>query len=413
MIDRRVSCASALLCIAACSFPASFPDYQLADLSPTCHNGVRDGDEAGVDCGASCNACPLCGDGLRDGDETGVDCGGSCAACPTCDDELQNGSESAIDCGGTCPERCETNERCREAADCASLVCDGVCQPPDCNDGVRNGQETGKDCGGGCPGCVNGSACLVGGDCTSARCQSQVCVSAGCIDGIRNGLETDTDCGGTECAPCQAPNQCKIDSDCDSLICTSGKTCAAATCSDSTQNQGESAVDCGGPACPRCQNGLTCGATSDCESALCQNGTCVYENPLGQPLNRARWVFTTSETSTQQGAHDALDGSPMTAWSSGSTQHDGMYVQLDLGKPEIFFKALLVVTEPPHDQDFPRTMDVYVSNDGNFGDPSASVDGNQWTWIDFQSAQVGRYVRFVLTQPRTTWWSIGELTLYN
>ena len=57
---------------------------------PTCFDGVQNGDETGVDCGGSCNACPpdpTCTDGIQNGNETGVDCGGSCDACPpvSCD----------------------------------------------------------------------------------------------------------------------------------------------------------------------------------------------------------------------------------------------------------------------------------------------------------------------------------------
>jgi len=43
-----------------------------------------------------------CFDGIKNGDETGVDCGGSCAECTTCDDGIQNGDETGIDCGGSC-----------------------------------------------------------------------------------------------------------------------------------------------------------------------------------------------------------------------------------------------------------------------------------------------------------------------
>ena len=71
--------------------------------TPTCDDGVQNGDETGVDCGgSSCPACPTCNDGIQNGNETGVDCGGDCAACPTCDDGIQNGDETGIDCGGSC-----------------------------------------------------------------------------------------------------------------------------------------------------------------------------------------------------------------------------------------------------------------------------------------------------------------------
>ncbi|HVJ18697.1 MAG TPA: discoidin domain-containing protein, partial [Polyangiaceae bacterium] len=54
--------------------------------TPTCTDGVKNGNETGVDCGGSCPACPVtptCTDGVKNGSETGVDCGGSCPACPT------------------------------------------------------------------------------------------------------------------------------------------------------------------------------------------------------------------------------------------------------------------------------------------------------------------------------------------
>lgn len=70
----------------------------------TCNDGVQNGDETGIDCGGTCDACPTCDDGVQNGDETGVDCGGSCDACPTCDDGIQNGDETGVDCGGSCDE---------------------------------------------------------------------------------------------------------------------------------------------------------------------------------------------------------------------------------------------------------------------------------------------------------------------
>lgn len=47
-----------------------------------------------------------CFNGLKDGDETGVDCGGSCAPCATCDDGIKNGDETGVDCGGSFCEPC-------------------------------------------------------------------------------------------------------------------------------------------------------------------------------------------------------------------------------------------------------------------------------------------------------------------
>lgn len=89
---------------------------------------------------ASCSKdvdTPSCNDGIQNGNETGVDCGGSCSPCttnPTCSDGIQNGTETGVDCGGNCPP-CSTN--------------------PTCSDGIQNGNETGIDCGGDCPPCIS------------------------------------------------------------------------------------------------------------------------------------------------------------------------------------------------------------------------------------------------------------------
>lgn len=393
MVQSRVGCALALLCFAACSFP----EYRLSSEPQS-----------------EPPAGPTCVDGMRNGDETGVDCGGaSCSSCPTCDDELQNGDESDVDCGGTCGARCETDERCREAADCGSLICDRVCQPSSCQDEVRNGAETGVDCGGGCSGCSNGSACKSSADCLDRRCQDQVCVSAGCTDGVVNGSESDADCGGADCAPCEAGLDCELAEDCDSQVCTAG-SCVASTCSDSTRNQGESDVDCGGAVCGACDIGKRCDTAVDCASELCRNGTCVPEQPSGQALSSAQWKLSSSEAATQSGTSSAFDGVDGSAWTSGKEQYSGMYVDLDLGKTEIFFRALLKVTSGPYTNDFPGSVDVYVSSDGTFGTPTLTgLRGDQWMWCTFSGAQVGRYLRFVITQPKPLNWSIGEVQVLN
>jgi len=412
MVESRVWCAAVLLCFAACSFPDYRPPSDDGAPQTSCDDGVRNGLEDGVDCGPGCRPCPPCSDGLQNGDETGVDCGGRCGACPTCQDGLQNGSESDVDCGGTCALRCEMNQRCRENADCSSLVCSSTCQQSSCLDQVRNGHETGVDCGGGCPGCVNGSACAVSLDCQSGRCQNQVCVGDSCANAMLDPGESDTDCGGP-CGPCKPASKCTAGTDCDSQVCSDG-ACSAPTCTDATQNQGESATDCGGTSCAACDTGKSCAVPNDCLSGLCHNGTCVPKYASGQPLSKARWTVSSSEGTTEMGASLAADGDVSTCWTSGAAQYSGMHVDVDLGEPQIFFKVLLQVTQAPYDQDFPLGIDVYVSSDGNFGDPTESgIMGAQWTWVDFVDAQVGRYVRFQLTKPGPHAWSIGEVNLYN
>jgi hypothetical protein len=54
-----------------------------------------------------CSDDTSCTDGIKNGNETGVDCGGDCPACISCEDGIQNGDEEGVDCGGTDCEPCE------------------------------------------------------------------------------------------------------------------------------------------------------------------------------------------------------------------------------------------------------------------------------------------------------------------
>ena len=179
------------------------PVAEQCDYNATCSDNIRNGNEAGVDCGGSCAPCPSCSDSIKNQGEAGVDCGGPCAApFPSCNDSVQNQGESDIDCGGpNCPA-CEEGRRCLRATDCQGLVCSlGTCLNATCSDHVRNQGEARIDCGGPCTPCPS------------------------CSDRIQNQGETGVDCGG----PCP--------------------TCPS--CSDRIQNQGEKLVDCGGP-CRQC-----------------------------------------------------------------------------------------------------------------------------------------------------------------
>jgi len=67
---------------------ARFDDIHLYSVTPQCYDGVRDGDESGVDCGGSCPFQDCCANRAWDADlgEGGVDCGGSCSlACRPAD----------------------------------------------------------------------------------------------------------------------------------------------------------------------------------------------------------------------------------------------------------------------------------------------------------------------------------------
>jgi hypothetical protein len=170
---------------------------QCIPAAPRCDDGIRNGGEAGVDCGGPCTACPSCSDGVRNGGEVDVDCGGPCAACLTCTDGLRGPGEDGVDCGGVCDLPCPTCSDGAQNQGEAGVDCGGPCVAcPTCSDGLQNQGEAGVDCGGPCAACPS------------------------CNDGLRNQGELGVDCGG----PCSAG--------CES-------------CTDGIQNQGEQGVDCG------------------------------------------------------------------------------------------------------------------------------------------------------------------------
>lgn len=52
------------------------------EVPGTCQDGIKNGNEAEVDCGGDCRPC-YCFNGYQDKNELGIDCGGPCDLCPT------------------------------------------------------------------------------------------------------------------------------------------------------------------------------------------------------------------------------------------------------------------------------------------------------------------------------------------
>jgi len=75
-------------------YSTQYTDEQLVE---DCNYGCGDGE-----------CLSHCVDGIKDGDETGIDCGGSCLNqdCCTNDYHDENLGEEGIDCGGSCPYSC-------------------------------------------------------------------------------------------------------------------------------------------------------------------------------------------------------------------------------------------------------------------------------------------------------------------
>jgi hypothetical protein len=147
-----------------CSEALSFeqcPDDLICDWDTcvpiSCVNGQWDGEETYPGCGGSiCQTCgpeKYCAQG--DDCDTGVCEKGVCQY-PSTTDGVKNGSEAGVDCGypGGPPNTCNDGDTCGAPAHCKSGVCYlGLCQPPSCTDATKNGTEIGPDCGGECASC--------------------------------------------------------------------------------------------------------------------------------------------------------------------------------------------------------------------------------------------------------------------
>lgn len=195
----------------------------------------------------------------------------------SCTDGIRNGDEVDVDCGAECPV-CLAGKKCKDNQNCASALCDqGTCREASCSDGTQNGDESDRDCGGSCPGCGNNGFCRTGADCVSVTCTGGRCAAPTCTDGVQNGVEVDVDCGFDDptCPLCGDGKHCLSPDDCESYVCTN-QACVGPSCSDDMLNGDEADVDCGG-SCP-----TKCGAGKYCfEDADCASGSCVDDANLG------------------------------------------------------------------------------------------------------------------------------------
>ncbi|CAF4073923.1 unnamed protein product [Adineta steineri] len=142
------------------------------------------------------------------------------------------------------------------------------------NDSMMNGDETDVDCGGSSGNkCAVGKACKVNTDCDNVLCTGGICSSPSCSDGLKNGGEADVDCGGPCSTKCDSGKTCSSATDCVSKVC-SGNQCQAPMNHDNVMNGDETDVDCGGSSGNKCAVGKICKATSDCNNVLCTGGIC-------------------------------------------------------------------------------------------------------------------------------------------
>lgn len=166
-----------------------------ATSTATCTDGLKNGDERGIDCGGVCESTygkNCCDNGAADDGEEGVDCGGVCDSCApgsatcnndnTCQSEAGETSDNCADCkapSAICVEngKCETDfeedtENCAADCKCGDTVCD----------------TTEKDKG----------SCAQ--DCGGAAVTSQVSAAAECGNAVCEDGEDEASCS-EDCKP--------------------------------------------------------------------------------------------------------------------------------------------------------------------------------------------------------------------
>jgi hypothetical protein len=152
---------------------------------PSCGGGAQSGGASTLDCGASC--APACATGQRcanDGDCASQVCRASscepgvalCCQAASCNDGVRNGGEAGVDCGDASCGPCPLGQTCSADVHCQSGFCrSGACSTPTCDDGARGGSESDIDCGGSCPACAPSAICAADADCQSGACEQGRC----------------------------------------------------------------------------------------------------------------------------------------------------------------------------------------------------------------------------------------------
>jgi hypothetical protein len=241
-------------------------------VAPTCADGVLNGDETDVDCGGGSfdgnTPCPKCAD--KDHCQLNTDCvnnlcfGTGPGTCVSCMDGVKDGNETGVDCGGAqCDAQnktCATGQGCAVASDCTT----GFCQASMTCALRPLGQS-----------CTSGSQCA-GGNCISGFCCNTACSGAcqACsmaLTGLGNGT-----CGSVgNGTACNDGNLCSLASACVSGVCTET---AAVTCTASDQCHIAGTCNPVTGACsnPSAADGTSCNDGNPCDTNdVCASGTCT------------------------------------------------------------------------------------------------------------------------------------------
>ncbi len=127
-------------------------------------------------------------------------------------------------------------------------------------------------------------------------------------------------------------------------------------------------------------------------------------------LSKADWTFSSNFNNSPEQHQKMIDLDPVTRWTSNvsMSSSEPMWIVVDLGYEQAVNSVILDTTGSAGD--FPRTYELYVSNQANdFGAAAASGKGSALTAITCDA--VGRYVKIVQTARQGAWWSVHGLKI--
>lgn len=130
----------------------------------------------------------------------------------------------------------------------------------------------------------------------------------------------------------------------------------------------------------------------------------------GNKLNRNNWVMYASNRSSD--TNKATDDAASSRWTTGETQRNGQWFEIDLSKSESFNKIVLESKGNPYD--YPRRYNVRVSNNGTNWKTVLTGNGNGTDTTMSFPKQTARYIRIEQTgSDNRRWWSIHDVNVYR
>ncbi|SHN34973.1 discoidin domain-containing protein [Gracilibacillus kekensis] len=125
---------------------------------------------------------------------------------------------------------------------------------------------------------------------------------------------------------------------------------------------------------------------------------------------RDKWTATAFGT-PHTDPNNAIDASQNSAYYSGASMKSGQWFRIDLGSSQSISRIQFSSDDPGN---FPDGVDIYISDDYNWGTPVASVANNTNQLIDVSfSATTGRYIVVAINTSKSSWWQINDFRAYH